>query len=108
MSAKKRTSLDAVFGADERPAVVLSRTSGGKTTAQGMAEGGPAEDQPRKRAGGPKRPNLKQHTAYLPLPVHEQLRRLAFEENQKIHDYLIEGLDLVFANRGLPAIKDIS
>jgi hypothetical protein len=44
----------------------------------------------------------------LPLAVHDQLRKLAFEENRKMHDYLIEGLNHVFADRGLPAIKDIS
>lgn len=52
--------------------------------------------------------NVKQHTAYLPLPVHEQPRKLAFEENRKMHDYLIDGLDRVFADRGLPADEDIS
>ena len=49
------------------------------------------------RAGG------QQHTAYLPLSVHEQLRKLAFEEDRKIHDYLIEGL-----NRVLPTIKELN
>jgi hypothetical protein len=44
----------------------------------------------------------------LPLAVHEQLRKLAFEENRKMHDYLIEGLDLVFTDRGLPAVNDLS
>jgi hypothetical protein len=108
MNAKKRTSLDAVFGTDEHPAIALSRASGEKTTAQRPAADGPAEDQPPKRAGAPKRPNVKQHTAYLSLPGHEQLRKLAFEENCKIHDYFIEGLDRVFADRGLPALKDLS
>ena len=107
MSAKKRTSLEAVFGTDERPDVLHSRTRG-KVVAQGPTEDGPAQDQPRKRAGEPKRPNVKQHTAYLSLPGHEQLRKLAFEENRKIHDYFIEGLDRVFADRGLPALKDLS
>jgi hypothetical protein len=53
-------------------------------------------------------PGVKQHTAYLPEAVHEQLRTLAFEEKRKIHSYLIEGLERVFAERGLPAIQDLT
>ena len=56
----------------------------------------------------PKRPKVKQQTAYLPLPVYEQLRIVAFEERKKMHDYIIEGIDLIFKARGLPSIKEIS
>ena len=107
MSASKRTSLDAVFGADElsQPVPSRSRKQQSKPEEPKVAE---TEDLPAERAGARlKRPLVKQHTAYLPHGVHEQLRRLAFEENRKIHDYLIEGLDRVFADRGLPAIRDI-
>ena len=48
-----------------------------------------------------------QQTAYLPAPVHEQIRRLAFEERVKMHDYIMEGLDLVFKKRGLPSIAEL-
>jgi hypothetical protein len=48
------------------------------------------------------RPDVKQQTVYLPLPVYEQLRRLAFEERVKMHQLLMEGLDRVFRDRGLP------
>lgn len=54
-----------------------------------------------------RRPNVKQHTAYLPLPVHEQLRRIAFDEDTKIHDLLMEGVDHVFAKRGMKAIQEL-
>lgn len=56
---------------------------------------------------GGKRPGVKQQTAYLPEAVYEQLRRLAFEERHKMHDYLMEGIDLVFEKRGLPAIAEL-
>ena len=59
-------------------------------------------------AGDPgNRPGIKQQTAYLKAPVYEQLRRLAFEERCKMHDYIIEGLDLVFRSRGLPSIDEL-
>lgn len=47
-------------------------------------------------------------TVYLPPPVHRQLRALAFEEERKMHDYLMEGLDLVFRKRGLKSVAELS
>lgn len=55
----------------------------------------------------PKVSKTIQQTAYLPRPVHEQLRRLAFDERHKMHDYLMEGLDLVFQKRGLPSLNEL-
>jgi hypothetical protein len=108
MSPRKRTSLDAVFGAAEAlPSAASARKHPEKHGGGTSAETGEAPDAGR---GGDskRRPRVKQHTAYLPLAVHDQLRKLAFEENRKMHDYLLEGLDRVFADRGLPALKDIS
>jgi hypothetical protein len=87
---KKRTSLDAFLTRSvevESPAVP------------------PAPEADPANAGN--RPGIKQQTAYLKTPVYEQLRRLAFDERSKMHDYLIEGLDLVFRKRGLPGIKEL-
>ena len=50
---------------------------------------------------------MKQQTVYLPLPVYEQLRRLAFEERVKMHQLLMEGLDRVFQARGLPGLREL-
>jgi hypothetical protein len=86
--SKKRTSLDSIFA--KAPATPV------------------AASLPPAEPTGRKRPGIKQQTAYLPDPVHEQLRRLAFEEKgTKMHDYLMEGLDLVFAKRGLPSIGEL-
>ena len=89
---RKRTSLSEVLGprAEE-----ISTPHPVSANAAGNA--------PR----GGKRPGVKQQTAYLPEAVYEQLRRLAFEERRKMHDYLMEGLDLVFEKRGLPAIAEL-
>ena len=108
MSAKKRTSLDAVFGTEDLPAAIPATKRAQKSEPAPPVDASRVETQPQKRAGAPRRPNVKQHTAYLPLAVHEQLRKLAFEENGKMHDYLIEGLDRVFADRGLPTVKELS
>ena len=107
MSAKKRTSLDAVFGTDPLPVIVPAKKHSEKHGAGAPVETAEAR-KPERGGESKRRPRVKQHTAYLPLVVHDQLRRLAFEENRKMHDYLLEGLDRVFADRGLPAVKDIT
>jgi hypothetical protein len=108
MNAKKRTSLDAVFAAEELPASNPPEKSSGKSKLVESAKAEVVAIQLHERAGGSRRHSVKQHTAYLPVAVHEQLRKLAFEENRKMHDYLMEGLDRVFAHRGLPTVDDIS
>jgi len=92
MANKKRTSLDAVLGL-------------GLEERQDERFGGPEPppQQPRTRRAG-----IKQQTAYLPHPVYEQLRKLAFEERRKMHDYILEGLDRVFRHRGLLSIAELT
>jgi hypothetical protein len=107
MSAKKRTSLDAVFAAEKlaEPDPLPKNSSAAKP--EEAPKPSLADARPQQRPAASKRHSVKQHTAYLPLAVHEQLRKLAFEENRKMHDYLMEGLDRVFTDRGLPSIKDV-
>jgi hypothetical protein len=81
--SRKRTSLDAILNEPEPV---------------------PAEAPPAPVAAA--RP-FKQQTIYLPVPVYEQLRRLAFEERVKMHGLLMEGLDRVFRDRGLAGIEDL-
>ena len=86
---KKRTSLDA-----------LSLGPNSQTAVEQEPETRQIQAQPEAR-------EVVRQTAYLPSTVYEQLRRLAFEERHKMHDYLIEGLDLVFRKRGLPSIEEL-
>jgi hypothetical protein len=89
--SRKRTSLDAIVT---------------RSVIETQAEEPPVSTATRTSESG-NRPGFKQQTAYLPLAVHEQLRRLAFEERAKMHDYLLEGLDLVFRKRGLPGVDEL-
>jgi hypothetical protein len=105
MSKKKRTSLDAIF--DEPIEDVLAPAS---PTMPAAAGDGPV----RRREPAPQRSRLRtfedrhwKQSAYLSDPVREQLRTLAFNERRKMHDYLLEGLDMVFRKRGLPSIADL-
>ncbi len=57
---------------------------------------------------------IVRQTLYLPLPVFDQLRDLFFEEQRgrvkrrRMHDYFLEGLDLLFKDRGLKSIEDLA
>ena len=53
------------------------------------------------------KPARKQLAVYLEQATYQQLRTLAFEEETKMHRLLIEGLDRVFEDRGLPSIKEL-
>lgn len=90
--SRKRTTLDAILAPAAGPAI----------TAAGAAGAGVAEDRPASL-----RPGVKQQTVYLPLGVYEQLRRVAFEERVKMHQLLLEGLDRVFRDRGLPGLDEL-
>jgi len=55
-----------------------------------------APEVPRR----PARPGKRQVSVYLPIPVHEYLRRLAFESRRSQHSILMEGLDRVLREHG--------
>ena len=48
------------------------------------------------------RPSIVRTSLYLPEPVYEALRKIAFEERLKIHDVVLEGIDLALRRRGYP------
>ncbi len=52
---------------------------------------------------------VKSTTIYLPNLVKEQLEKLWFAErhNKSQNDLILEGLDFLFKDRGLPSIKEL-
>jgi hypothetical protein len=101
----KRTSLDAIFGkpiedapAPASPTMPAAAGDGPRPRQE------PAGEHPRRRTFEDRH---RKSSVYLSDPVHEQLRTLAFNERLKMHDYLMEGLDMVFRQRGLPSIADL-
>ena len=87
--SRKRTSLEALLRPVEPP-----------TPA-------PSPAAVKAIPAAPRRRTVRQQTVYLPIAVHEQLRRLAFEERVKMHALLMEGLDRVFRDRGLPGLDEL-
>ena len=68
----------------------------------------------RKRTGAtsearrPKEgPSVIHSSIYLPEPVYEALRKIAFEERLKIHDLVLEGIDGALRRRGYPSIENL-
>lgn len=59
-------------------------------------------------APAPGGPETVRYTAYLPRPVYRQLKELAFTHDRKMHEFVLEGLDLVFREHGLRSIHDLT
>lgn len=54
---------------------------------------------PAKPLGRAGRPGIVHSSLYLPEAVHEALRKAAFEERCKIHDIVLEGIELALRKR---------
>ena len=48
------------------------------------------------------KPDVQHTSVYIPRTAHERLREIAFHERVKMHDLIMEGLDLVIEKRGHP------
>jgi hypothetical protein len=55
----------------------------------------------------PERPSIVHSSLYLPEPVYEVLRKIAFEERLKIHDVVLEGIDAGLRRRGYPSVESL-
>ena len=53
------------------------------------------------------RPSIVHTSLHLPEPVYEALRKIAFEERLKIHDVVLEGINLALRRRGYPSIEGL-
>jgi len=53
------------------------------------------------------RPSVIHSSIYLPEPVYETLRKIAFEERLKIHDIVLEGIEAALRQRGYPSIENL-
>jgi len=108
---KKRTSLDALIspidaGATNRSQAPSARKS--SKTKVGKGKGTTNTSENVREKGG-----IVRQTLYLPLPVFDQLRDLFFEEQRgqvkrrRMHDYFLEGINLLFRDRGLKTIEEL-
>jgi len=50
-------------------------------------------------------PHVVHSSLYLPGPVHDALREIAFRERCKIHDVIMQGIDTALRRRGYPSVE---
>jgi hypothetical protein len=53
------------------------------------------------------RSSIVHSSLYLPEPVYESLRKIAFDERIKIHDLVLEGIDAALRRRGYPSVESL-
>lgn len=70
-----------------------------KDTAQSTRPGTP----PKRR----RRADIVHTSVYLPEAVYKALREIAFKEECKIHDVIMEGIGLALAKRRYPPIQNL-
>ena len=58
-----------------------------------------AASAPGKPQGRQGRPGIIHSSVYLPEAVYEAVRRVPFEERVKIHDIVLEGIELALRKR---------
>jgi hypothetical protein len=71
-----------------------------QTTPKRVGATGAARNQTERAA-------VVHSSLYLPEPVHEALRKIAFDERLKIHDVVLEGIDAALRRRGYPSIENL-
>ena len=62
----------------------------------------------RPRPAATLKERARQMSVYLEPPVYDQLRDLAHTERTKMHALMLEGLDLLFKQRGARSIAQIT
>lgn len=67
----------------------------------------PKARAPLTPGGRQARAGIVHSSLYLPVAVHEALREAAFLERTKIHDLVLEGIELALRKRGYPPIADL-
>jgi hypothetical protein len=90
MTRKARRTLDA-FALPEEPVASETAKQAVTTTTVGKAS-----------------KQKQQLPTYLPHAVYEQLRKLAFDERVSMNTLVLEGIDLLFAHRGLPSLSELA
>jgi hypothetical protein len=62
----------------------------------------PTSSGPARPSGRPSRPGIN-----LPQALYEGLREAAFRERCKIHDIVLEGIEMALRKRGYPTIEGL-
>ena len=61
----------------------------------------------KQPSGRRPRSDVVHSSVYLPEAVYEALRETAFKERLKIHDVIMQGIDLALRKRGYPSVEPL-
>ena len=117
MPKPPKLSLAAIVASATPPAKALPKTLAKPAALSAAHPGRPAQggaeivqlDLPAPRRGGHTlKERARQMSVYLEPPVYDQLRDLAHAERTKMHALMLEGLDLLFRQRGARSIAQLT
>ncbi|MEL6064704.1 MULTISPECIES: ribbon-helix-helix domain-containing protein [unclassified Methylobacterium] len=103
MSKPPKLSLAAIVASATPPdrAASLTRRQGAEIVSLALAPPAPKPAATLKQ-------RARQMSVYLEPPVYDQLRDLAYAERTKMHTLMLEGLDLLFKQRGARSIAQLT
>ncbi len=113
VTKKKRTSLDDMISSPDTDTPHNVESLPSRKSRENKARAGGARASKMIESAVSKDEIVRQ-TLYLPLPVFDQLRGLFFEEQRgqvkrrRMHDYFLEGINLLFKDRGLKSIEELT
>lgn len=111
---KKRTSLDALISPIDIDVVRHTQAAPARKSMEPRVGKKAAASDPDVAEVPTSKGEIVRQTLYLPLPVFDQLRDLFFEEQRgrvkrrRMHDYFLEGIGLLFKDRGLKSIEELT
>lgn len=105
---KKAAGLDALKNLQPPAEAKTSTKSNAKkktTTRKKPASPSPAPAPVQEKAAKAPSPTpIKSFNLNLPLEAHEKLREIAFHEKDSMTSLILDGIDMLFAARGLPPL----
>lgn len=99
MSKPPKLSLASIVAAAVPPS--------SKTSAE-IVQLSPSTNHNGMASRGTLKERAKQLSVYLEPPVYDQLRDIAYAERTKIHQLMLESLDLLFKARGALGIHQLN
>jgi hypothetical protein len=107
MSKPPKLSLAAIVASANPPARTLSAKAAA-VRPQGAEIVSLALAPPAPKPAATLKQRARQMSVYLEPPVYDQLRDLAYAERTKMHALMLEGLDLLFKQRGARSIAQLT
>ena len=117
--AKKRPTLDAFLTSSTETSASAQSVKSRRSVAKGALSVNESEKKEivqaqREITQQDGKHETVRHMLYLPVPVFDQLQALMFEEQRgqskrrRLQDYLHESVDLLFKDRGLKSIAELT